>query len=123
MYYGKQKYRRLWRHPGRYDWPAEKLGADEQGPSGKARQQATTLMFKIKGIKKEVLKEEDRNGNVIDGITMNTDVKGHWGANGGKEAYADTTKAIYKFNEAHRSEGIAIKPFNMAEDGQNSNEW
>lgn len=80
-------------------------------------------MFKIKGIKKEVLKEEDRNGNVIDGITMNTDVKGHWGANGGKEAYADTTKAIYKFNEAHRSEGIAIKPFNMAEDGQNSNEW
>ena len=52
-------------------------------------------MFKIKGIKKEVLKEEDRNGNVIDGITMNTDVKGHWGANGGKEAYADTTKAIY----------------------------
>lgn len=80
-------------------------------------------MFKIKGIKKEVLKEEDRNGNVIDGITMNTDVKGHWGANGGKEAYADTTKAIYKFNEAHRSEGIAIKPFNMAEDGENSNEW
>ena len=80
-------------------------------------------MFKIKVIKKEVLKEEDRNGNVIDGITMNTDVKGHWGANGGKEAYADTTKAIYKFNEAHRSEGIAIKPFNMAEDGQNSNEW
>ena len=80
-------------------------------------------MFKIKGIKKEVLKEEDRNGNVIDGITMNTDVKGHWGANGGKEAYADTTKAIYKFNEAHRSEGIAIKPFNMAEDGKNSNEW
>lgn len=108
---------------GRYDWPAEKLGADEQGSSGKARQQATTLMFKIKGIKKEVLKEEDRNGNVIDGITMNTDVKGHWGANGGKEAYADTTKAIYKFNEAHRSEGIAIKPFNMAEDGKNSNEW
>ena len=123
MYYGKQKYRRLWRHPGRYDWPANKLDADEQGSNGKARQQATTLMFKIKGIKKEVLKEEDRNGNVIDGITMNTDVKGHWGANGGKEAYADTTKAIYKFNEAHRSEGIAIKPFNMAEDGQNSNEW
>lgn len=108
---------------GRYDWPANKLDADEQGSNGKARQQATTLMFKIKGIKKEVLKEEDRNGNVIDGITMNTDVKGHWGANGGKEAYADTTKAIYKFNEAHRSEGIAIKPFNMAEDGKNSNEW
>ena len=80
-------------------------------------------MFKIKGIKKEVLEEEDWNDNVIDGITMNTDVKGHWGANGGKEAYADTTKAIYKFNEAHRSEGIAIKPFNMAEDGENSNEW
>ena len=59
MYYGKQKYRRLWRHPGRYDWPANKLDADEQGSNGKARQQATTLMFKIKGIKKEVLEEED----------------------------------------------------------------
>lgn len=108
---------------GRYDWPANKLDASEQGSGGKARQQVTTLMFKIKGIKKEVLTEEDKKGNTIDGITMKPDVKGHWGANGGKEAYADTTKAIYKFNEAHRSEGIAIKPFNMAEDGENSNEW
>ena len=109
---------------GRYDWPANKLDADERGTSGKARQQVTTLMFKIKGIKKEVLKEEDDNGKTVDGITMNAyGDKKVWGANGGKAAYADPTKAIYQFNEKHRAEGIAIKPFNMAEDGKNSNEW
>lgn len=103
---------------GRYDWPDSQLDADERGANGKARQQATTLMFKIKGIKKQDLEEK------TDGITMHAyGDKGVWGANGGKVAYADTTKAIYKFNEAHRSEGIAIKPFNMAEDGKNSNEW
>lgn len=32
---------------GRYDWPANKLDASEQGSSGKARQQAATLMFKV----------------------------------------------------------------------------
>lgn len=103
---------------GRYDWPASQLDADEQGANGKARQQVTTLMFKIKGLKKQDLEEN------TDGITMHTyGDKGVWAANGGKAAYADTTKAIYKFNEAHRSEGIAIKPFNMAEDGKDSNEW
>ena len=103
---------------GRYDWPASQLDADEQGPSGKARQQVTTLMFKIKGLKKQDLEEN------TDGITMHTyGDKGVWAANGGKAAYADTTKAIYQFNEKHRSEGIAIKPFNMAEDGKDSNEW
>ena len=103
---------------GRYDWPAEKLDADEQGPSGKARQQATTLMFKVKGL---TVKERNTKLGYTD-IEMEKR-KNTWYATGGKKAYADATKAIYKFNEAHRSEGIALKPFNMAQDGENAEEW
>lgn len=33
---------------GRYDWPTQYLEPEEIGPNGKARQQAATLMFKVR---------------------------------------------------------------------------
>lgn len=75
-------------------------------------------MFKVKGLTVKERNTELGYTDIEMGKRKNT-----WYATGGKKAYADATKAIYKFNEAHRSEGIALKPFNMAQDGENAEEW
>ena len=100
---------------GRYDWPADKLDSDERGSSGKARQQAASLMFKVSGFNMEDLREDLEVG------------KGHpngvCSATGGKDAYKDKNRKIYQFNEKYGPTGFAIKPFNMAQDGPNDTEW
>ena len=102
---------------GRFDFPAAYLDADEKTDYGKGRQQAATLMFKVTGF------DVDYQGDV--------DIKKHDGedeshvpsAGGGLAAYQNKNGLIYKFNEKHGPDGFALKPFNMAQDGPNSNEW
>jgi len=98
---------------GRYDWPASRLEAFETGLSGKARQQAATLMFKVRGVSTQysadVTYVNDPNTSVIGGY-------------GGKNTYKNN-QTIKDFNLAHGPDGFAIKPFNIAQDGPNSNEF
>lgn len=99
---------------GRYDFPAKYLDSDEKTGPGKGRQQVATLMFKIKGF--DVSKIEAGNDEVL--VSNNTT-----GCGGGGTAYRNKNGAIYRFNEKYGPQGFAIKPYNMAQDGPNSDEW
>ena len=94
---------------GRYDWPADRLDSDEQGSSGKAHQQAATLMFKIKNIDADHMHSTTDMTYVIhDNVVV---------ANGGKGTYKTPASTVHTFNEAHEADGdYAIKPINMATD-------
>lgn len=100
---------------GRYDWPANKLDASEQGSSGKARQQAATLMFKVTNFNRHAAGLENaQHGGFI-------------GVAGGTDAYKNNAKII-AFNNKYGPQGFALKPFNMAQDaaeGSNplASEW
>lgn len=96
---------------GRYDWPANKLDSDERGSSGKARQQAATLMFKVKKF------DRTKADNTENGLIVKAhDNNGVYSATGGTTAYK-TNPTIIAFNNTHGPEGFALKPFNMAQDG------
>lgn len=99
---------------GRYDWPAERLDPDERGSTGKARQQAATLMFKVR----------DVDHTVIDNDMTFVYDKDHgtYGCYGGSTTYQSNDKVI-SFNEAPASKGYAIKPINAAQNGKGSSEW
>ena len=101
---------------GRYDFPAQYLDADEKTSPGKGRQQAATLMFKVTGVNKDY-------GNTSDLSIGDNDNNGVYSANGGTAAYKNKNGNIYKFNEKYGPNGFAIKPFNAAQDGPNSDEW
>lgn len=99
---------------GRGDWPEELLPADEQG--GLARQQAATLMFKVRGV--AVPPRPGKFGDMV----FARDKFGSWGIWGGREAYSGD-KVITAFNRVYGPEGFAVKPFNIAQDGAGSDEW
>jgi hypothetical protein len=99
---------------GRSDWPQELLPSDEQG--GLARQQAATLMFKVRGV--AVPSRPGRFGDMV----FTQDNLGSWGIWGGREAYTDD-RVITAFNRVYGPEGFAIKPFNIAQNGAGSDEW
>lgn len=99
---------------GRYDWPANTLGADERGSTGKARQQAATLMFKVTGVDTSATEPDTTTGktkNVYRSHSNNV-----WSGAGGIYAYQNNSKII-NFNNTHGPNGFALKPFNMAQDG------
>jgi len=100
---------------GRQDWPSRYLPEEET--NGKwARQQAATLMFKVKGIKKP--KEAGQIGD----LNFVQDVKGSWALVGGKETWQEDP-VVNGFNKLYGSQGYAIKPINAAQDGAGSDQW
>lgn len=99
---------------GRYDWPEELLDDDEKGSSGKAHQQAATLMFKIKGVDTTV-KEDDKD-------VFKPDGNGIYHAEAGHKTYKENDKVI-AFNDKYGPQGFAIKPYNAAQDGPGSEEY
>lgn len=96
---------------GRYDWPAQYLDADERGTNGKARQQAATLMFKVKGV------QYGAAGNMTWGCPSGVQY-----CCGGWDEYK-TDPAILAFNKTYGPKGYALKPMNAAQDGAGSDEW
>ncbi len=101
---------------GRQDWPREYL-PEEERQAGWVRQQAATLMFKVKGVKVPPVPKP------VGGEWVFTrDTKGSWGLAGGKLTWA-TDPVVTSFNEKYESRGFAIKPINAAQDGAGSEEW
>lgn len=112
---------------GRYDFPAHALDASEKSSPGQGRQQVATLMFKVTGIDTSV-REIDLSGKSPDGMrdvfvvpTAKEEHKEDRG-NGGKYAYKNNT-TIVNFNNKYGPQGFVLKPFNAAQDGENSAEW
>ena len=112
---------------GRYDFPAHALDASEKSSPGQGRQQVATLMFKVTGIDTSV-REIDLSGKSPDGMrdvfVVPTAKEEHKEArgNGGKYAYKNNT-TIVNFNNKYGPQGFVLKPFNSAQDGENSAEW
>lgn len=98
---------------GRYDWPASRLDADERGATGRARQQAASLMFKVKGVTKTTSPD----------MTWVTDPNtGVQACFGGTNTYK-TDSVIVAFNNTYGPKGYALKPINAAQNGHGSSEW
>lgn len=97
---------------GRYDWPASRLASSEANTYGLGRQQAATLMFKMKNIN-----GADNNDMSFDNRTTPNLC---WG---GTAAYQNSTGKICAFNNAHKGEGYMLKPINAARNGASFNEW
>ncbi|MDD2212336.1 MAG: FAD-dependent oxidoreductase [Clostridia bacterium] len=100
---------------GRQDWPREYLPLEEQEEEW-ARQQAATLMFKVKGVKTPT--QPDLKGD----LHFVTDTQGSWAIVGGKETW-QSNAVVRRFNERYGSQGFAIKPLNAAQNGAGSEEW
>lgn len=98
---------------GRQDWPRSYLPPEEQE---RARQQAATLMFKVKGIQ-----VPEQPGPIGDWY-FSRDAWGSWGLAGGQETWQNNP-VVRAFNEKYRDRGFAIKPINAAQDGAGSQEW
>ena len=98
---------------GRYDWPAAALDADERNKDYVARQQAATLMIKMKGI--DARSSGDMN--------FSQSAKGVWGCWGGAAEYKNPNGPIAAFNNRHGPSGFMLKPVNAAQDGANSPHW
>ena len=100
---------------GRQDWPPEYLPEDEQ-KTGRVRQQAATLMFKVKGVK------TPSAPRAVGEWVFTRDAKGSWGLAGGKETWS-SNPVVVDFNEKYQGKGFSIKPINAAQDGAGSEEW
>ncbi|WP_258358807.1 FAD-dependent oxidoreductase [Moorella sulfitireducens (nom. illeg.)] len=109
---------------GRQDWPEEFLAADfvhfkdraggpddDYVPVLRPRQQASTLMFKVRGV---------RPGQYGDMVFRRE--RGTWGAYGGREVYINDP-VVTGFNDEYGPRGFALKPLNAVQDGQGSPEW
>lgn len=97
---------------GRYDWPAAYIDNIEKNSYFVGRQQAATLMFKMKGIVPGTY--SDMNFS-----TSEKGVKGCWG---GSNTYK-CNQTVLNFNNKYGSQGYILKPINAAQDGKNSEEW
>ena len=102
---------------GRYDWPVSTLDTDEIGSSGKARQQAATLMFQVEGVDN---KTQNSNGDMTWTSCVNADNQTVNAVYGGTETYKSNS-VVKNFNNNHT--GFAIKPINAAQDGPGSDYW
>ena len=98
---------------GRADWPADKIpNADEKRGNGEARQQAASLMFKVKGV--QPTNAEGSNTDFIEAED------GVWGADAHYQTYQTSSKLI-AFNNKYKSQGFMLKPFNAAQNGPQTN--
>lgn len=94
---------------GRADWPADKIpNSDEKRGNGEARQQAATLMFKVKGVAPNTTAYETTDFIPAD--------DGIWGADGSPNVYINSSK-VRAFNNKYKGSGYMLKPFNAAQDG------
>lgn len=100
---------------GRQDWPLDLLppGEVKEPP---ARQQAATLMFKVRGV------ELPPGQRIISGWQFVKDHTGSWGLAGGVDVF-ETDPVLKEFNRKYGPQGFALKPLNAAQDGSHSNEW
>lgn len=105
---------------GRFDWPSSYVGSDEKYDR-LARQQAATLMFKLKNITIPSTVPPINQGVKVGDMTFSGGGKNPWAVWGGTAEYV--TGKIKAFNEAHMNEGYVIKPVNAAQNGAGSNEW
>jgi hypothetical protein len=108
---------------GRYDWPSTYLDSDETGANGKARQQAATLMFKVKNITWPTgVSFPYTNGDMTFIVDSSTGARAMYG---GKNTL-NTSSIVKSFNDTWGPQGFAIKPMNIAENGPSSvsnGEW
>lgn len=98
---------------GRFDFPSARLDSKDQSVSLTSRQQAATLMFKMKNI--HTYDESD--------LAFEGDNTNGWCCYGGKDKYNDPTSKIYAFNNKYGSQGYILKPINSAQNGPGSSEW
>ncbi|SMB90021.1 FAD dependent oxidoreductase [Thermanaeromonas toyohensis ToBE] len=77
-----------------------------------ARQQAATLMFKVKGVRPGLYKD----------MVFIRSPQGVWGAYGGLRTYRENP-VVTHFNKTYGPQGFALKPLNAAQDGRDSPEW
>ncbi|SHJ28210.1 FAD-dependent oxidoreductase [Desulfofundulus thermosubterraneus] len=110
---------------GRFDWPAEYLDESERGlpgtaTAGPARQQAATLMFKVRGVK--VPPPEAGRVLRVGDLTFIRDPRGGLGIAGGSRTFRENP-VVRAFNERHAPRGFALKPLNAASDGRDSSQW
>ena len=122
---------------GRYDWPWSENGKQLlDGADSTGRQQAATLMFKIKGVVPPAAPPSgtdrivDANGAEWDyfyrsqnasGSTYRSDGKCCESA-GGRVGLVNPNGPIKTFNDSHGGR-YAFKGYNMARDGYDSDEW
>ncbi|NHM26919.1 FAD-dependent oxidoreductase [Desulfofundulus sp. TPOSR] len=116
---------------GRYDWPAGYLDDSERElpqkqktaritTAGLARQQAATLMFKVRGVETP----PPRAGRVltIGDLTFTRDPRGGLGIAGGSRTFRENP-VVRAFNDHYAPRGFALKPLNAASDGRDSSQW
>ncbi len=110
---------------GRYDWPAGKLDTGETVSDGQARQQAATLMFKITNVSAPSAPDPGSNSKTVGHVTYTFKNGLAMLAYSDRVVYKDSQSAFYSFNEDTnvKNAGFALKPFNMARDGANTDEW
>lgn len=106
---------------GRYDWPADILDADERGSSGKAHQQAATLMFKVTGVNTSAVEYDEKSGG-YKAVFTNHDGTTPYCAAAGHHTYKNNA-IVKNFNNTWGPLGFAIKPFNAAQNGIGSSEF
>lgn len=104
---------------GRADWPQAYLEGGE-GSTAAARQQAATLMFKVRGVKAPS-PEAGRLVRAQD-LVFFRDHRGGWGVAGGWQTYRENP-VVRDFNLRFGPRGFAIKPLNAAQEGPGSAEW
>jgi len=92
---------------GRYDWPAVLLESTEKS-GGLARQQAATLMFKMKNIQR-----------ATSDMAFTEDGNMYWGGSG---AFCNNSSSMNAFNRQYKNQGYMLKPINAARNGL-ANEW
>lgn len=90
---------------------AGRPGPGDDGDILLPRQQAATLMFKVRGV---------QPGRYRD-MTFRQE-RGAWGAYGGREVYINDP-VVTAFNDKYGPLGFALKPLNAAQDGPGSPEW
>jgi len=100
---------------GRQDWPEELLPVDERDRPV-ARQQAATLMFKVRRVK------VPEKQSIISGWQFVRDHVGSWGIAGGKDVF-QKDPVLKDFNRTYGPRGFAIKPVNAAQNGPAGDEW
>lgn len=109
---------------GRYDWPAAKLDTSETVSNGQARQQAATLMFKITNVSAPAQPTPQTKNYTVGNVVYTFEHGIAMLAGGKRDVYKGPNNAFYDFNQTQPSGSrYALKPFNMARDGVNSNEW
>lgn len=99
---------------GRYDWDSGYLFSNEMLGDGIGRQQAVTLMVKLKGIDRTAIYNK---GAELAKIDLDKGDDGTWGMDASAFPYSDAAGRIAAFNNAHLPEGYMIKPFNAAMNG------